>query len=86
MAVSVALHPEEQKMYWSVTDIRRRKNVMACRKAGNANLGKSINVQGGAYRRVLDDGLTKPAIAHVGKLRVIKNRFARYSPKKKASA
>lgn len=82
MAVSIAVHPSEQKLYWTVTDVQRRKTMMTCRKTGDAELGRELNVQGGAYRRVLEDGSTKPAVAHISNFRVQKNRFARYTPKK----
>lgn len=75
MAISVSLDPSAQSMQWTVTNLKNRKVMMSCNKKGNAGLGKNNNVQGGAYRRIAEDGSSKPAVAMIGNFVVSKGHW-----------
>lgn len=49
--------------------------MMSCNKKANAGLGKNNNVQGGAYRRIAEDGSSKPAVAMIGNFVVSKGHW-----------
>lgn len=49
--------------------------MMSCNRKGNAGLGKKSSVQGGAYRRIAEDGSTKPAVAMIGNFIVSKGHW-----------
>lgn len=77
MAISVSLNRSTQSIYWAVTNLKSRKVVMSCNRKGNAGLGKKNSVQGGAYRRVMEDGSTKAAVAMVGNFVVSRGHYGR---------
>lgn len=75
MAISVSLNRSTQSIYWTVTNLKSKQVMMSCSRDGKAGLGKGSSVQGGAYRRVMDDGSTKPAIAMVGNFIVTRGHW-----------
>lgn len=77
MAISVSLNRSTQSIYWTVTNLKSKRVMMSCNRDGNAGLGKKNSVQGGAYRRVMEDGSTKPAIAMVGNFIVTQGHWGR---------
>ncbi|CAD6567393.1 MAG: hypothetical protein CYPHOPRED_001648 [Cyphobasidiales sp. Tagirdzhanova-0007] len=76
MGISVSIDIDSQSLHWAVTNLVTKKTVMICHRDGDASLSKGSNIQGGAYRRVLNDGTT-PAVVDVGGFKVTNSQPAR---------